>query len=586
MSAFFKKYWDFITLLGLALFIGGRLPFLYWSFVDDGELILVAQKITAAFLTFNPIEFIASFQDPAIGRFRPAYWVYHWLDYVFFGTNRFGHGAVQLALIIAIVVVIYYLTKKITNSRRAAFLAGLFMVMNRLLEENWYRLGPQEAPMSFFLILGTYALVASLQNVWNKDSFQVVLKSWNQWDFSRLSLSFKNIGISTLSFESKQEKKLFWLACLLMIPGYFMKESSLAFLSFGLLLYILSFLVPINFQLRTKIFWFLVVNILLVVLVRVGTVLSFQEGSYAESYQFSLGKMIISFKAYLTAIRDTFEPLISLIFGSLIIQTIFILLGERVFNRIFIWKIIFLLTGGAFLIILLPWNFDIPRYLFPTFVFFSMFMGIQLNEIFTFFEENIKRNKQIPSLMLGSFGYLFSGLLWIIIAGVVWFNVITMMAYINRISGLSNDYNQKIVANLAQLTAPSGTVYLNTFPGTALELKYELDYHLQLFYQRPDVSVVYFVPEQNQQLKTGDILLGGTDFRQYPEDQLPKNVTFSEDLILPVHLDDPVYYNFMNMVKILPRRLIWNYFTKMPWDFNPIWGYSESNYYWRIKQVK
>ena len=231
----------FLILMVLMIGLGAWMPSSYWSFVDDGEIIEVSQRMDSSLNLLTKGQVLEWLKDPQVGRFRPVYWLFHYIVYALFGISHFGHGFMQLLLIWGTGIFGYLTAKKISGSKVAGFLAGLIFTANTLNQENWYRLGPQETPLMFFISMAVFFLMLFLSEELNFKDLWI--------EFKRVDKKYLKIAIQSLvpkinwfrvlfKFGSKRQAVYFYITLIATFLAYFTKENSIAFLAFPILLYI------------------------------------------------------------------------------------------------------------------------------------------------------------------------------------------------------------------------------------------------------------------------------------------------------------------------------------------------------------
>ena len=148
-----------LTAVGILLLIylvpSTSLP---WSLIDDGQRIQINQGMEQSLSEHNLLDFIHIPIDKNDSRFRPTYWVYHYLNYSIFGLSVVGHHLVKNILLVLFIVCLYSLVKKISNSFTAILTVFLVLLFPTNLE-NWWRLGPQEPLLVSFATFSLWFLI-------------------------------------------------------------------------------------------------------------------------------------------------------------------------------------------------------------------------------------------------------------------------------------------------------------------------------------------------------------------------------------------------------------------------------------------
>jgi hypothetical protein len=560
---------------------------MYWAFVDDGEIIQVSQRMNANLSLLDQGKVLEWLKDPAVGRFRPGYWLYHFFAYRVSGINHFGHGFIQLLLMVLTVIFIYLIVKAISKSQRASLLAGVFFLVNTLNQENWYRLGPQEAPMLFFLAAGILSILYFIKAVLGEVGLEnavVGVNGLSIGSFLRAVPSLKNL----FYFRNKRELFYFLSAIVLVTPAYFIKETTLAYLAFPVFIYLWSCLISDSSSksIKSKLFIFLIWNVFLAIVVRYFVMSAFSNQSYAANYLLEWANIKSNFFSYIRDIWITFEPIIIVAgIGSFLEFILFVFSKKPVIKQKEFWLFTALVLAISFFAIQLPWRYSVTRYLFPTLYFLAIFLGIQIDKILLFFEKSIKKDP-MPEIHFGATSYFGLFLIWGSILVVGWYNLIMIYGYTNRVYRLSNDFNKSLIEFLSANTAKNGKVYLDTPPDTALELKQEIGLHMNLFYNRNDVSVVYYNPSVVKQINPGDVLLRAGEFKQVSKDYELRNLRLSSPKRIDIELVNKLYYPPLQLVKDYVNKWFWNLLIKGTVDFNPVLSVSQDNYFWQIYDVE
>lgn len=150
----FKNIFLFLPLILILLIIYLPSVFLPWSLIDDGNRLLIGEKMTQSFKTGDYGGYFSPSVDKPIGRFRPSYWIYHQINLVLLGKSALLHHAGRILLLLIFLFTFYKIIKKYGNKTIALLSSLLFLIFPGTIE-NWWRLGPQEPLM---MALGSISL--------------------------------------------------------------------------------------------------------------------------------------------------------------------------------------------------------------------------------------------------------------------------------------------------------------------------------------------------------------------------------------------------------------------------------------------
>lgn len=559
-----------IIVILFALIVGFYFPGTYWAFVDDGEMIQVSERMKSSLYLIPQFKISEWWADPQMGRYRPFYWLYHFLVYFIFGVNHTAHGVVQVGLMIGIVIAGYFTAYCITGKKLAGFIVGLLLTFNTLNQENWYRLGPQEAPMTFFIALAIMYMFLYIKQLSSQIGPYIDVKNFK--------LNFET-KVSKLSLI----KPNFVLSVIFTIPIYFMKENSVAFLSFSLVLLIWSFLLKSRriIEFRGNLVFYFIFNIILAGFVRFMAFKGYSDGTYASDYLLAVPNILSNLRYYIFTIWITFEPVIILaaLFAlTKIANSVYRLKVDQILIFIFCLSTVFL----SFFVIQLPWRYAIPRYLLPSMYIFMLLTGTLLHQLL------INVNEKSTVKIFKEFGIVWvikaaDILIWTFIIVTLAYNIIMMSQYISRVVNLTINFNKPLIAYLEENVINDGTVFLDTPPGTALELRQEIGLHLSIFAGRKDVKVEYF--SDVGAFKTGDVLLRAGELKQVSNDIEVKKFVQNKPNRIDIHLESRLYYPPMQFMKDYMRTYISKNTNGQKTGFYPVLSESQDNYYWELYKL-
>lgn len=585
-----KKNLDLLILTVLSLGIGAEFPFVYWATVDDGVMIQMAQRMNAGLGNIFRTGILLWIKDPALGRFRPMYWIFDWVIYNLFGISHFWHGLIHILILTSIVFIAYSVTKMITKSRLSAFLAGTFFLVNTINQENWYRLGPQETTMLFFLASSFLFFCIYLNKVIGSDKIDknVVLFEWSTLNKIKNIIPVKQDFQSLFKFNIKKYDLFFLLAIVFVIPGYFSKETSIAFIVLPILIYLwVGLLVERGKSaIRSRALLFLLVNIILTVTVFYFIKRYSNSASYAANYVFNMEIVKNTLRTYLWSIWISFEPVVIFSILTTIVE-LFIFLApkrRRVIDLNNLWLLATIILAITFFIVQLPWNFAIDRYLLIVMFFLSIFFGIQFAKVIKILLISTKKDL-IREIRLKFIAYICLIGTWILVGAVVIYNLAMMITYANVVVQNSNNFNKPLMIYLANNLGKDGVVYFDTPVGSALEMREETELHLRLFFNRKDVGVEYFQSSRSAELKSGDILVRSNQFVQVSSDGDFRLVKLSPPKKINVSLIYILFYPPMQFVKNYSTRWLIDEIKGNDVKFSPILQKTQEDYYWKLYQI-
>jgi len=472
--------WHRNALLLLTFIIGFPSLFIIWSFTDDGHSILVSQKMTAALMIGDLSSFLRSIIEPELGRFRPFYWIFIWFTYLIGGTNNHLHRLIHLFVFLAVVYLLFEITKQITKSSKAAFLTGLFFFVSRLNIENWYRLGPIEPRLVLFLLVSVYFLLKSSKTV-----------------YFILSLTF-------------------------LLFSYFTKEIVLAFIPVSFLIWLES-----GFREKKKLklenfinrfFVYFLASVIFGVTTRVLTLsLATPQETYASHYQINIQRIIYNSLLYVKLIMMNYGPLFSIACLTFSVRLIYNLKNKTWrSNRTFLWQIISLVWLTSFILIQSPWEYVLPRYFLPASIGLVIFLGVEYERLFEFLDK-VFRRRFFP----GDLKLLFKLSRATLIAILTLVFIYNGLAIGNYIQLVVNDLDEHMMSFLAKNTPFGSKIYFNFVKGDAnLELYYEIPLHFKIFWGREDIEFAHLDFDEKEKLNSGDIIVSGNGVPVYTEEKI------------------------------------------------------------------
>lgn len=496
-----KVGWQEITLFTLLILVLVPSLFISWMIIDDGVSILLAKKISVFLTQFDFRGLMDLFIEKESGRFRPGYWIFYWLSYLVVGNNPLGHHLIHILIVGGTTYLLFLIVKLFTSSKTVALIFSSLFLLAPLNIENWYRLGPQEPLITFYLGLSIY-------------------------------FSLK-LGIAERRF---QRTKLYSvLATIPLIFAYFTKETFVVFLPFAVCLFF-GGLFKKDKRERKEWFknysYYLIINIILAVSSLLASLLIKTQGYYSQYYSLSPLDFISTAKSYLLNIWLPFGTVIVITILSFIIYIINFFKKQKFGLREYI-QCIFLIGFISFLIIQIPWTLVMERYLQPVIFFMLIFLSFEVERILNFtkkfsqisiclnvLDKTIKTNITIKTLVKVVTVILYT----IFIYG-------SIAPFYNYLSGtiLGTRNIERLLRSVANETNDENTVYMNLKKGDAtVELVFETGLHLNLFYNRPKIKVDYLDQNSINNLKNGDLIvtaIASSPFFNYRENQIRSNTS-------------------------------------------------------------
>ncbi len=454
--------WWFLLAVITAFLFMPALNIKFW-WVDDGQSILVAQKLISSItsLNFQGLNFVLLEKG---GRFRIIYWMYQTLVYIIGGTNPLIHFIIHFLIILVTSIYIFEIVRNISKSNFAGFFAGALYILTPINTENLYRLGPIGPILALFIVASLYYLIR------NRIGLAVL--------FLFLTIFAKETGF------------VVWLPIL---GAYLLKR-------------IIYKTRDLNFE--KYCFW----GFIFFSLVLINT--TFRRSGYSTYYVLNPERMISNFGSYIDIINKGFAPLL----GLFILTVIFRILLSIRFKKIkkdgldFIEEGIFLILPLLFIVVQSPWEFVLDRYLMPATAGLVIFLGIELAKISRFISTYHLNIRRIAGLMLISY--------FVVMVGG---NAIRIYRQGERVAFTTN-FIQELFFYLSKSVPKDGVVLYNFLKGDSTqELVVETGMHLDLFYNRSDIKVSYL---DLKSLSNNQYVIVGTPMirEQYPRELIEKSI--------------------------------------------------------------
>lgn len=519
----FFQPWLLLLLVAFVLFLpASNIKF---SWVDDGWDIQMCQTFISYAKNLDFGNFFGQFFETTNGRFRPVYWLWLIFSYLIGDNNPAIHYFLRFLIIFGASYFIYKIVFLSTKSKIAGIFSAVFYLVSPINIENWYRLGPQEPLIGLFSTISIYFL----------------LKGNNKW---------LPVIYFVLAFFSKES------ACALLIP--------IVFIYFGKRLILKK---------RDRVMekYLMVGFILLVLLMSITTI---TRSGYSQNYVYNFMDILKRFLIYLKISIKSFEPFVVILTTSFLLRMFF---GVRKFNlkkidEALLWQTFFEIWFLSFFIIQAPWVYVLTRYMLPATIGLFIFMGLELRQI----SKILNKNDNYKHLAIIFIFFLISFFA---------LNLFNAFNY-GRKSVYGTSQVQTMTSLIAENVPLNGNVYLNFLKGEGtIELVIETKMHLELFYNRPDISVNYF-DINNPPLRPYYLISGTSAPLGFEEETIEKVLNTkplkemkSEEII-------PLFATPSNMTKQVlekGRRFLVN---GEKFDFSSFYTPINLKDYWRIYYAK
>lgn len=564
---------EVVLLLSIAVILIPTL-FVQWMIVDDGMSIAMAEQINNSLKNWNIHGLLDALTENEGGRFRPAYWLYYWVSYLVSGYNVLGYRIIHALVIAATVYIVFIIIKLLTSSKTVALFSSFLFLFTSHNVENWFRLGPQEPLVTFYIALSIYLLLKQIE--------------------------------SKRQFGKKQDNKVVpykFLIITSLALAYLTKETTVALLPFASMLYFLGRCYKnklsgnftdnkINnysgniFQQYNSLFFYLKVNVLFTVATLAAALPIRLQGSYSSNYSVTLVGIISSAEKYIDGIFISYGFLPWVLIGSFILFTLHF---KSKNSKLPLYYIQLAMLSGAisFFLMQLPWAYVMGRYMEPLLFFLVIVWGIEIARIVKYLQQYNKINIKIEFLYWkDKFSVRMSS---IIIATSLFYlftftynNIMPIYNYGYSVIKGSNNIKQ-LFTFVAKETNSDSTVFLNLEKGDGtIEVLVESEFHLHYLYNKRNLNIKYLEENYNNELRKGDMVLSaltGSNYFEYSESELLKNKN--------VHVAKKVAYTdgAFNLLPIPYKSLIRVLFLGQSLDLLKIWDYSFSNNTWTVYKL-
>jgi len=376
------------------------------------------------------------------GRYRPMYWLWFGLYYKLAGDNPFWFFFGNMGALVASVAGLIFLVFKMTLSRRAAFLSGLFLALAGPVIETHYTLSKGETLQAAMLVLSL-------------------------------------VAISFVKNELKTGAKLFLIltSAVILILAHTSKETSIIVLPIALAWYLVARLLARgngNARGRTARGAYLLSALISAVVYYVLRIYfvtwQMNIGSYTSRYGLGLDQLVASGIRWAGWLVRDYVYLLPLIIAGVLVWIIQrkIAHGQIMFDST-IWM-------GAWIALYLPWYFMAEYYMMPFAIGAAVFGGVLADNVFQFAQREKRswRWAAIAALGLSALLFLFSQ-----------FNDISN----GRIQIAVDSANVDLLAFLRKVE-PGSTVLLNI--QTPNEYYYKLQEYINNYWGRSDIAILPF----------------------------------------------------------------------------------------------
>jgi hypothetical protein len=326
-----------------------------WALVDDGPYLLYMHQTNAALSSGD--YFGAFYHDVKISRYFQ--YIFLWVKYEICGLDNFSHRLLQVILFTLITLVVYSVANRITKSARAGLLSGLFFCLCLPQVETFYMLVPCEPTIALEMALSFWLIVRLVHSDTNGPA-----------------------GARRMTIMG-----MFFLVPLI----YFTKEIGMIFIPISFMLWLISLVEGEGglFRPRRRVFLaYFIFNVVVgAIVLYVQSLLLFVEpGSYEGGYQPTPFRMVTSLGKYFDILWNAYNVVFVISMLSFLFYFVRAVKrnGIRKLNHSTLFESVLLLWFLAGLCFLLPWQWQLGRYLVPVNVGLSVFMGIQIEKLIQF----------------------------------------------------------------------------------------------------------------------------------------------------------------------------------------------------------
>ena len=430
LFGFLEKYWAYLLLFAAWLPATFYNTKIYWMLVDDGYNVVFSRTLFEKLTSLNIAGFFSQLLE-AGGRFRPVYWIYHMLVWII-GRNSFQfHHLVHMLVIGLTIYFIYRILHKLTESKTISFLGAITYLLIPINSENILRLGPQEPLVALFLSIYFYLIIEGKRKI---------------------------------------------LPILFLFLAIFTKETSVAILPVVILYYLLSKTIKSSKIKTLSIYSVVSVCVFSLLTIIITTV---NRSGYSTNYIFDQNIILHNFLVFTREISIHtlyLFPLIPVLYIGRLVAS-YIRKRKMLSSKADLFELVFFSGFVVFMVIQLPWKYDLTRYLMPSIFFLITFTFIEINNLLKMFRNNrfvINHKRILKTIVITVCIYVFS----------IW-GIVLLSKERNFVS------YRNLTSRLAEL--PRNTLILvNTYEGEAsMEIVDEISIHLSEFWGRTDMEVQY-----------------------------------------------------------------------------------------------
>lgn len=468
------------TLLAIVLLVIS-IPniFIEWMLIDDAYNIKFITQLNQKIFSLQIVPFIEQLLE-ANGRFRPVYWIYQWIIYLFAGKNFIAMRVGHVLIFALITYLIYKFVRKLTQSDLVALSGSLLFLLTPLNTENLLRIGPQEPLVAVFSLVAIYLLIFS-DRYYKYSAVFVFLALYSKESAIALLGSVFVIFLLRNSIFEREKKKLYTRKLLI-----FSALSSLAL-----------FLITQSIR-----------------------------GGYSTNYSVNFSQIFENVAFYLDKLvlyLDVFLPLAA--WGLL--ADLYKFFKNKSLTKKQHISFISLTTFFFFFVIQLPWKYALERYLLPASAFLIVFLSMEIHTFLEFVASRVSKKWRLAVYLFFA-AYLF------------YFVFLNLLSVFNR----TRDHHLYTMAitdtmkYLAEHTSRNGEVYLDLEKGEhTMEYVVEVDLHLSEFYARGDVEVYYLEKDDlasSGMVVSSDIAANKYGLEELKEviDQEPVEIKTSGEMIV------------------------------------------------------
>lgn len=443
--------WGTLTLLNMKV---------YWMLVDDAGNVIFSRTLFEKISSLNIVGVISQLLEGG-GRFRPTYWLYQMCVWIIGRNNYQIWHFVHMLVIGATVIFIYIIIRELTKSKIISLFAGLFYLLTPLNTENILRIGPQEPLLTMLLSILFYLIIRSKNNM---------------------------------------------LAIVVLVLAIFTKETSVAIFPAIFLYYLYCRRSPLIKNKTQGLYLFISICISAAVLVLVTFL---RRGGYSTNYYFDMSMITHNFIVFVKDLDTRTLHLMPLAVLTYVVRLLLKLIKQKkiISSKEDVFQLMSFVWFVSFLIIQLPWEYPLTRYLMPALTFLTIFMFLEISNLLSLLGRSI-----VYKWYVGKFRFL-------ILISAIYILVIWLIGTLFRETSQANYYKAFVVMS----RLPKNTIiFMNMYENDGtIELVYETEVHLAEFWNRGDIKVKYL---DLQNLPNAPFVVADSDqfIRRYSYGELTK----------------------------------------------------------------